>query len=76
MGWRDEWPSMSDGSEYNGKQLLNLVRNGKSPFCGVWDVRLLIREIKDNLNTQLTDIPIVNKGSNSYVSSCLYIPSQ
>jgi hypothetical protein len=76
MGWRDEWPSMSDGNQYDGKQLLDLVRNGNSPFHEVWAVRLLILEIEENLNAQVTDIPIVNKGSNNYVSSCLYIPSQ
>ena len=59
---------MPDGSPYDGKHLLSLTRSGKSPFDGVWDVRLLIREIEKHLNTQVTAIPFVDKGSNSYVS--------
>jgi hypothetical protein len=69
MYWRDEWPSTPSGKPYDGKHLLDLVRRGKSPFCGVWDVRLLIREIEEQLNTKVTDIPIIAKGSNNYVSS-------
>lgn len=75
MGWRDEWPSGVDGNQFDGKQLMDLVRNDNSPFHGVWDVKLLIQEIEENLNTQVTDIPIVDKGSNNYVSSRLYIHS-
>ncbi|RDW86613.1 uncharacterized protein DSM5745_03255 [Aspergillus mulundensis] len=66
MGWRDDWPSMPDGSEYNGMQLLPLVRAGKSPFQGVWDVNLPIREIEEHTNTKITDIATVRKGSNNY----------
>ncbi|CAD6447780.1 9dad758c-46d2-4744-a013-f5a868cf44a7 [Sclerotinia trifoliorum] len=66
MGWRDEWPSGLDGNQYDGQKLMDLVRNNKSPFHEVWDVKLLIREIEENLNTQVTDIPIVDKGSNNY----------
>ena len=64
----DPWPKMSDGEDFDGKQLLRLVRSGNSPFNGAWDVYLLIREIEVNLDTQVTDIPIVSKGSNNYVS--------
>lgn len=67
----DEWPEMPDGNEYDGKQLLTLVRIGKSPFYGLWDVNLLIQEIEENLNTQVIDIPVISKGSNNYVSSYL-----
>ncbi|KAK4103338.1 hypothetical protein N658DRAFT_565712 [Parathielavia hyrcaniae] len=66
MGWRDEWPSMPDGTPYDGKHLLLLARAGKSPFDGVWDVRLLVREIEEKLNTRVTDIPFIDKGSNNY----------
>lgn len=52
---------------------MDLVRNDNSPFQGVWDVRLLIQEIEEKLNTQVTDVPIVDKGSNNYVGSRLYI---
>ncbi|KAG8411504.1 hypothetical protein J3458_015561 [Metarhizium acridum] len=54
------------GEPYDGKNLLNLVRRGNSPFGGVWDVGLLIREIEENLSTEVTDIPIITKGSNNY----------
>lgn len=67
----DEWPKIPDGRDYDGKQLLTLVRNGNSPFLGVWDVNLLIREIEENVGAQVIDIPVVQKGSNNYVSSCL-----
>lgn len=67
----DEWPKMPDGNDFDGKQLLTLVRCGNSPFHGLWDVNLLIREIEENLDAQVIDIPVISKGSNNYVSSCL-----
>ncbi|KAK3987618.1 hypothetical protein QBC44DRAFT_270819 [Cladorrhinum sp. PSN332] len=66
MYYGDDWPSMPDGTPYDGKNLLELVRSGKSPFDGVWDVKLLIQEIEEKLNTQITGIPAVSKGSNNY----------
>ncbi len=69
MGWRDEWPSRPDGNQYDGQQLMDLIRNDKNPFHGLWDVKLLIQEIEESLKTEVTDIPIVDKGSNNYVSS-------
>ena len=69
MSAREDWPKMPDGSEFDGEQLLSLVRSGNSPF--LWDVNLLVREIEENLDAQATDIPIVDKSSNNYVSSGL-----
>ena len=66
----DDWPKIPDGSKYDGNELLALVRSGNSPFHGVWDVNLLIREIEDNLGAQLIDIPAIYYGSNNHVSSC------
>ncbi len=63
----DEWPKMPDGTEFNGKRLLTLVHSGNSPFHGLWDVNLL----EENLNACVVDIPVISKGSNNYVSSCL-----
>ncbi|KDQ49291.1 hypothetical protein JAAARDRAFT_200997 [Jaapia argillacea MUCL 33604] len=57
---------MPDGSEFDGTQLLTLVRSGNSPFDGTWDVNLLIREIEENLGDQVIDIPTVYKGYNNY----------
>jgi hypothetical protein len=71
MVWRDEWPTMPDGSDFDGKQLLCLVRQGQSPFEGLWDVSLLIREIEENLPAEVVDIPLMYQGSNNYVSSRL-----
>ena len=68
MGFRDDWPKMQDGIDFDGKQLLTLVRSGNSPFDKVWDVNLLIREVEENLCTKVIDIPVVDKGSNNYVS--------
>jgi len=76
MGWRDDWPSMPDGKPYDGMNLLQLTLDGKSPFGGVWDVRLLLQEIEENLSTRVADIPFIDKGSNNYVRlSSDYIPS-
>lgn len=66
MAFRDDWPKMQNGIDFDGKQLLTLVRSGNSPFHGVWNVNLLIQEVEENLNTHVVDIPIVNKGSNNY----------
>lgn len=68
LSWRDDWPAMPDGSDFDGEDLLTLVRAGNSPFNGVWDVNLLIQEIEENLGSQVIDILTVNKGSNNYVS--------
>ncbi len=69
MSFRDDWPKMPDNSDFDGTQLLALVHSGNSPFQGVWDVNLLIREIEEILGSQVIDIPVVFNGSNNYVSS-------
>ncbi|POR33051.1 Uncharacterized protein TPAR_06751 [Tolypocladium paradoxum] len=66
MGFRDDWPKMPDGSDFNGQHMLTLVRSGNSPFHEVWDVNLLIQEIEENLDAQVIDIPLVSNGSNNY----------
>lgn len=73
LAWRDDWPIMPDGSDFDGEQLLTLVRGGNSPFQGVWDVNLLIQEIEETLGFRVIDIPNVDKGSNYYVSFCFTI---
>ncbi|KAE9971124.1 hypothetical protein EG328_005823 [Venturia inaequalis] len=57
---------MADGSKYDGKQLLTLVREGRSPFQGAWDVNLLIEEMEEKLSTRILDIPMVYDGANYY----------
>jgi hypothetical protein len=61
----DDWLKMPDGSDFDGKQLLTLVRSGNSPFHGLWDVNLLIREIEENLGAQVIIIPVIYKGSST-----------
>lgn len=69
MSFHDDWPKMPpDDSDFDGKQLFTLVRSGHSPFHGVWDVNLLIREVEENLDAEVIDIPAISKGSNNYVS--------
>ena len=61
--YQDEWPKMQDGTDFDGMNLLTLVRNGNSPFVGAWNVNLLIQEIEENLATQ---VPVVSNGSNHF----------
>jgi hypothetical protein len=67
MYYIDEWPLLPDGEEYDGKRLLELVRNGASPFRDTFDVEVVIAEIERALDTTIVDISIVDKGSNNYV---------
>ncbi|KAH8164458.1 hypothetical protein CIB48_g3778 [Xylaria polymorpha] len=66
MPFRDHWPKMPDGRNFDGQHLLTLVRSGNSPFHDTWDVNLLIQEIEENLCSQVIDIPCVSNGSNNY----------
>lgn len=68
MSFRDNWPKMPNGINFDGRHLLALVRQGKSPFHDQWDVNLLVQEIEKNLDVQVDDIPYVSQGSNCYVS--------
>lgn len=61
---------MTTGEQYDGKRLFNLVQNERSPFEGVWDVKLLIREVEEKLGVRVVDIPSIERGSNNYVSGC------
>ncbi|XWW98375.1 hypothetical protein V2A60_006375 [Cordyceps javanica] len=70
MYYQDPWPSMPDGTNFDGKQLLSLVRSGESPFEGALDVNLLIQELEENLDATVTDIPFVYTGSNNYGFHC------
>jgi len=65
----DDWPIMPDGSQYDGKDLLNLTRRGNNPFHEFWDVDVLIQEIEEQLGTRVVDIISISSGSNNYVST-------
>jgi hypothetical protein len=71
MSFPDDWRKMPGGSDFDGKQLLTLVRSGNRPLHGVWDVNLFIQEIEENLAAQVADIAVTYKGSNDYLSLCL-----
>ncbi|KAH0580235.1 hypothetical protein H2248_001753 [Termitomyces sp. 'cryptogamus'] len=62
----DKWPTMPDGSDFDGNHLLTLVRDGKSPFKGVWDINQLFREIEEKLGAHVIDIPSVSSGCRNY----------
>lgn len=42
MAARDDWPKMPNGMDFDGRHLLALAREGKSPFHDRWDVNLLV----------------------------------
>jgi hypothetical protein len=67
MAVEDNWPMMPDGTDYDGKNLLALVRSERSPFDKDWDVKLLIHEIEKVADAQIIDIPAIKKGSNHYM---------
>lgn len=69
MSFRDAWPKMTNGRDFDGQNLFTLLHTGNSPFHDTWDVNLLIQEIEDNLSARVVDIPRVSNGSNNYVSS-------
>jgi len=68
MASEDESLKIPDGRDFDGKKLLTLVRSGNNPLHGL-NVDLLIREIEKKTNSQVMDIPMVDMGSNNYVSS-------
>lgn len=68
MSFRDDWPKMPNGTDFDGRNLLALVRAEKSPFHDRWDVNLLIEEIEKNLCARVNSISYVSGGSNNYVS--------
>jgi hypothetical protein len=53
-------------AEYDGTDLLELVRKNESPFRADWDVNQLIKEAEERLYTQVVDVPFIHKGSNHY----------
>ncbi|PHH89988.1 hypothetical protein CDD83_4787 [Cordyceps sp. RAO-2017] len=63
----DEWPKTPDGRDWDGTQLLTLVRRGESPFGGTWDVDSLVHEVEQSLGASIVDIPTVSFGANHYV---------
>lgn len=63
--FRDEWPKMPDGSDYDGKGFLALLQSGQSPFSNDWDANLLIKEIEEATGLKVLDIPNVYYGANN-----------
>ena len=73
MYYVDSWPTITDGNDYDGRNLLRMLHEGRSPFADRWDVKLLIREVEHRLSAEVVDIPAISNGSNKYVypSTCL-----
>lgn len=63
----DHWPQMSDGSQWDGRNLLDLFGRGQSPFGPVWDVSLLLQEVEDKAGATVVGVPRVHTGANNYV---------
>lgn len=68
MYWETDDEVILQGTDYRDKDLLGLMRCGKSPFDGIWDSMCLIQEIEECLNVQVVDIPRVYNGRYNYVS--------
>ncbi|KAF4441810.1 3-hydroxybutyryl- dehydratase [Fusarium albosuccineum] len=62
----DDWPRMPDGTIWDGRNLLDLLRKGQSPFSPIWDVNLLFQEVEDKVGAKVIDVPCVHTGSNNY----------
>lgn len=54
----DDWPLVPDGSEWDGKNLLDFVRKNISPFGKIWDVSLLLREVESKLHAEVVDASV------------------
>ncbi|KAL2671468.1 hypothetical protein Neosp_014058 [[Neocosmospora] mangrovei] len=63
----EDCPPMSDGSQWDGCTLLDLVDRGQSPFTPTWDVNLLFQEVEDKAGAKVIDVPRVHTGANNYV---------
>ncbi|CEJ91177.1 hypothetical protein VHEMI06908 [[Torrubiella] hemipterigena] len=66
MYWETDDEVILQGTDYRDKDLLGLMRCGKSPFDGIWDSMRLIQEIEECLNVQVVDIPRVYNGRYNY----------
>lgn len=56
-------------TNFQGKDLVGLIRCGTSPYDGTWDAHLLLRDIEENLGTEVVNIPCVYTGRKNYVGS-------
>lgn len=71
-GYRgDEWPTVGQ-RPWDGRHLLALVNDGKSPFEGKFDAGLLLQEVGvalQNVDVEgpVLDVPKVSCGANNYV---------
>lgn len=63
----DDWPKGADGNDWNGKDLLDLTRNGLRPFRETWNVQLLFKEIERAIHSTVVDVPSVYHGTNNFV---------
>ncbi|KAJ6446730.1 monooxygenase [Purpureocillium lavendulum] len=65
-GILDAWPQSADGTDWDGKGLLELVRRDQSPFGSALSVPALIAEIERVLRSRVVDIPAVAFGAHNF----------
>lgn len=63
----DNWPTLPDGTAWDGANLLALASRGQCPFRD-WDIYTLVREIEAVLGTAVINIPRASFGANHYAS--------
>lgn len=63
------WPTMPDGSEFDGRNLLQLHAKHENPFA--FNLQALLNEVEETLVLQIMDISMVGSGANRLV--CLAI---
>ncbi|RMJ18142.1 hypothetical protein CDV36_002187 [Fusarium kuroshium] len=62
----DDCPLMPDGSEWNGLNLLDLLKRDRSPFSPTCDVNLLLQEVEEKLGAKVIDVPRVYNRAGNY----------
>lgn len=63
----DPWPTLDDGTEWDGTGLLDLQQADQSPFDKSLDVLALLQEIQSSINVEITNVSIVAYGANHFV---------
>lgn len=64
----DQWPRSTDGQDWDGTNLLSLLRLNQNPFQETLDINSLMVEIEYTLSKEICDVPKVTHGANHFVS--------
>ena len=62
----EPWP-LVNGLSWDGKDLIQMLRDGCSPLSSYFDARYLISEIESQLDVIVRDIPLVRGEETFYV---------